>query len=160
MGLNTNVVVLAGRVCIDPEEKTFDNGGSVVKLSISFLESSYKDKAGKWVYKNGFITVKKNFSGQASSDYMMNMVKGTHVQVQGHLGFEEWGGQGGKPKVSKIVLVADKITGLDASSHASEGGGGQQRQQQQGRKPAGGGYDAPNPDEGYGDTSTNGDIPF
>lgn len=156
MALQTNVVVVAGRVSRDAEEKAFANGGKVVSLDIGFLESTYKDRnSGKWVYKNGFITVKKSFSAEASSEYISSLAKGMHVVVQGRLGFEQWGE--GQAKRSRVVLVADKITPLDAPSGSESLSRREQKRGSGGNRdgsyPS---YDAPDPDA----DPDGGDIPF
>jgi len=155
MALQTNVVIVAGRVSRDAETKEFNNGGKIVSFDIGFLESTYKDnKSGKWVYKNGFVTVKKNFSAEANADYVANLAKGMHVVIQGKLGFEQWGE--GQAKRSRVVLVADKISTLDAPTGSESASRKEQKRGSGGNRDGGyPDYDAPDPDADEG-----GDIPF
>lgn len=153
MASQTNVVVIQGKTFSDIETKTWDNGGSVIKFQLGFLESKYYDKEkSKMIYKNGFISVKKNISAKAEGmleRYQRAIVKGIQVSVTGRLGFEEWTGKDGK-KVSRIVLAADSIDVV-----AEEERQYQQSQPNRSSNGYGGGYDAPNPDEGGKD-----EIPF
>lgn len=153
MASQVNMVVIQGKMFSEVDTYNFPQGGSVIKIQIGFLESKYYDKEkSKMIYKNGFISVKKNISAKAEGmleRYQRTLVKGCQVVVTGKLGFEEWQGKDGK-KVSRIVLVADAIDIITE----------EERQQQS--QPSRGGYGGESPDTNYDAPDPDGkdEIPF
>lgn len=164
-GVNINTVIIGGMLSRDPEERTFSNGGMIVQFGIGFLESSWFDKdTKKWKYKNGFLDVKKSLSGnyaKEQAEKIMTLAKGMHVIIEGKLGFEQWDDKNGG-KRSKVVLVASKITPLNATSSEPAQRSGTKRPPSRAGRNAETADDAPPPDDEWGEASGgDGDgLPF
>lgn len=162
MSINLNALTISGRVTRDSEKRDFSKGGCVVSFDIGFLESKFKDKDGKWQYKNGFVSVKRFYNDKGNPDWLLETaVKGTDVIVTGKLGFEKWETNEGEKK-SKLTIIADNIQFMDASSSTERGA--DNRRPHRGYKGKAGRdtgsnsrqYDAPDPD----DDDDDGGVPF
>lgn len=114
----------------------------------------FKDKDGKWQYKNGFVSVKRFYNDKGNPDWLLETaVKGTDVVVTGKLGFEQWETKEGEKK-SKLTIIADNIQFMDASSSTERGA--DNRRPHKGYKGKAGRdtgsnsrqYEAPDPDDG------------
>lgn len=136
------------------EKRTFQDGGCIISFSIGFLESSYFDKQQKkMVYKNGFADVKKKFTAQGKPEYLENsLVAGTHVLIEGRLGFEEWQDKNTNAKRSRITIVADRVSPITAEQGSTGNGNRQSNSRQSAPK---------DDDNGFGDyTGDDGKSPW
>lgn len=98
-----NKVMIIGRLTRDAEEKKFDNGGSILNISIAVNRSVKKGE--QWVDEASFLEVR--YSVKTGSKMIANLCKGKQIGVSGSLKQERWESNG--QKNSRIVIAADNI---------------------------------------------------
>jgi single-strand DNA-binding protein len=109
--MNTNVVVLVGRLTADPECKT--RGETTVggfRLAVQRPRKNGEDKGADYVD----VTV---FGRQAEivAEYL---AKGRKVAIQGRLRHSEWDGENGRRQ--KLEVIADNVEFLESRKPADD----------------------------------------
>ena len=93
---NLNVVILMGRVCMDPELKYLPSGAAVLNFRIA-VDHRYKDKAtDEWKSDPSFFNVQQWAAGAERSSKLLH--KGSPVIVEGSLRSRSWEGKDGEKK--------------------------------------------------------------
>lgn len=103
MSVDTNVVVLVGRLTRDPELRALPSGISVceIRLGVNTLK---KTPGGEYEDKGNFFSVVA--FGKAAESIVKNCHRGDRVAVTGRLETEEWEDkEGGRRERTKIVAV-------------------------------------------------------
>lgn len=110
---NANLVVLLGRLTRDPEARSFDSGGKVVKFGFA-ANSRRKGKDGEWFDAPVFVDVEVFNRGAYNLADLCEkyLSKGKLAFLQGELVFDQWTDQQGNKK-SKLKVVAEKVQFLD-----------------------------------------------
>lgn len=93
---------MVGRLTKDAEVKTFDNGGSIVRLSIANNYATKKN--GEWVDETSFFEIRYNCK---STGIVKFLSKGTQIAIEGSVRQERWEKDG--KKNSKVCFLAESI---------------------------------------------------
>jgi len=122
---NLNVVILMGRVCMDPELKYLPSGAAVLNFRIA-VDHRYKDKAtDEWKSDPSFFNVQQWAAGAERSSKLLH--KGSPVIVEGSLRSRSWEGKDGEKKYAVEVsamrvqcLEKKQAEGTTASQETQE----------------------------------------
>ena len=107
--LNQSIVV--GRIVNSPELRETENGVKVSSILLA-VPRSYKNSTGE--YETDFIDVTLwNDVASKTSEYCK---KGDLIGIKGRLQMDSYENDEGK-KVSKLQVIADRITFLSSRSH-------------------------------------------
>ena len=123
MSGSVNKVIILGNLCADPEQKSFQNGGSVVNLRIATSER-WKDKTtGERKEKAEFhnVAIFNENIGKIATQYLR---KGSKVYIEGQLQTRKWSDQQGNDRyTTEIVLQAfnGQLTLLDGKGSDDTG---------------------------------------
>ena len=166
MAGSLNKVMLIGNLGADPEERSFQNGGSVVNLRIATSES-WKDKnSGERKERTEWHTV-ACFNEGLNRVLMQYCRKGSKVFVEGKLQTRKWQDQSGNDRFSTEVVLqgfGGTITLLgDGGNQGGGRGGNDGRNQGQGGGWGGnnqGGNNQGGNNQGGGHDDLDDDIPF
>ena len=161
MAGSVNKVILIGNLGRDPESRTFNNGGKVVKFSLATSESWTRDgdRQERTEWHNVVIYDEK--IGDVAQRFLR---KGSKVYIEGAMQYREYDDANGqKQKIAEVVLqrfrgaltLLDSREGGGASRGAFNedfggndfGGGGSTRTQQR-------------PQPAAFDTDLDDDVPF
>lgn len=118
-----NVVILLGRVTMDPDLKYTPKGSAVLEFRIA-VNRRYKDKAtDEWKDDSSFFNV--NAWGQQAERLSETMKKGSAVLVEGQLKSRTWETQSGEKRYAvdiwaARVQVLDKTGGGEATPSARQ----------------------------------------
>ncbi len=126
MAGSVNKVILIGNLGVDPEVRSFQNGGRVCNLSVATSEN-WKDKQTgdrrertEWhkvaVYQDGAVGYAEQY-----------LRKGSKVYVEGQLETRKWQDQSGNDRYTTEVTVrpfSGNLTGLDSRGGGEGGGSG------------------------------------
>jgi len=105
--MNTNVVVLVGRIARDPESRTLPNGTTVAEFTIAV--DKRKTKMSETPEPNWF---RVSCFGQ-TADYVLDFIgKGRLVAITGRLDHRKYQDKDGNNREA-ISIVADNVQGLD-----------------------------------------------
>jgi len=108
-----NVVILLGRVAMDPDLRYTPKGSAVLGFRIA-VDRAWKDKTtDEWKREASFFTV--NIWGQAAERLSETMKKGSAVLVEGQLRSRSWETQAGEKRTvveiwSTRTQVLDKLS--------------------------------------------------
>ena len=108
-----NLVILIGRVGVDPIIKTFDNGDKIASLSLATTERGYKTKDGREVPERTEWHNIQFFRGLATV-VEMHVKKGALLYVEGKIKTRSWEKDGVKHYITEII--ADEMKMLGAKS--------------------------------------------
>lgn len=87
--MNLNKIQLIGRVCNDPQVKTFDNGGKICNISVATNERAYKTNSGVEVpERTDFHNVV--FKGGLAGVCEQYISKGMELYVEGVLHYRKY----------------------------------------------------------------------
>lgn len=101
---SVNKVILVGNLGKDPEQKSFQSGGSVVNLNIATGES-WKDKStGERKERTEWHTV-AIFIEQIGDVAMKYLRKGSKVYIEGKLQTRKWQDKDGNDRYSTEVVL-------------------------------------------------------
>lgn len=109
-----NVVILLGRVTMDPDLRYTPKGSAVLGFRIA-VNRRYKDKAtDEWKEDTSYFNV--NIWGQQAERLSETMKKGSAVLVEGQLKSRSWETQAGEKRYAVDVWsartqVLDKLSG-------------------------------------------------
>jgi len=137
---SVNKVILVGNLGMDPEARTFQNGGKVVNFNLATSES-WKDRAtGEWKEKTEWhrIVLRNEVMCKVAEQYLR---KGSKVYIEGQIQTRKYTDKDGQERQITEIIVGPfngTLTRLDGRS--SEGGGG-----------GGGGYGGGGGGDDYGD---------
>jgi single-strand DNA-binding protein len=158
---NLNKVMLIGRLTRDPESRSFNNGGKVVKFGFAVNNRRKNQQTGEWMEEPVFIDCEA-FSGEYSKtgDVIERFLhKGSQAFIEGHLKLDQWDDKTTGAKRSALRLVVDNVQLLDRKQDGQMGDGAPARSGGAPRQQKAPAYDdAPHdePAAGGGD----GEIPF
>lgn len=100
---DVNKMILVGNVGKMPEERKFDNGGSVVKLTLATNESWKDKKSGEYVTNTEWHTV-VCFNEFIQKSIMNNVEVGTKIYVEGESRTRTYEKDGHKNYVQECVI--------------------------------------------------------
>jgi len=111
--MSVNKVILVGRLGVEPESRSFPNGGSICNLRLATSES-WKDKqTGERKERTEWHrVVLQNRLGEVAQQYLH---KGSQVYIEGRIRTNKWQDQSGQDRYSTEIM-GDSMTML--------GGGG------------------------------------
>ncbi len=142
--ININNVTIVGRVGQDPEFKTFDNGGSIARISVATSERGYTLQNGTQVPEktDWHSVIVRNKSAEFVNNYIR---KGDIVGITGSIHYRKYTDKNGAERTATDIY-ASSIQAI------SKDGGQQQPQQTQT-------YSAPTPGQITAAAVQN-DLPF
>ena len=101
---NLNVVILLGRVTMDPDLRYTPSGAAVLNFRIA-VDRAWRDKTSdEWKREASFFGV--NVWGQAAERLSKTMRKGSAVLVEGQLRSRSWEGKYGEKKYAVDIWSA------------------------------------------------------
>ena len=116
-----NVVLLMGRVTMDPDLRYTPSGAAVLGFRIA-VDRVWRDKAtDEWKREASFFQV--NLWGQAAERLSKTMRKGSAVLVEGQLRSRSWEGKDGEKK-SVVEIHSSRTQVLDKQEFAPGPGAG------------------------------------
>ena len=116
-----NVVLLLGRVTMDPDLRYTPSGAALLSFSIA-VDRAWRDKAtDEWKREASFFQVK--LWGQAAERLSKTMRKGSAVLVEGQLRSHTWEGKDGE-KHYVVEINSTRTQVLDKQEFAPEPGAG------------------------------------
>ena len=113
--MSVNKVILVGRLGVDPESRSFPQGGSICNLRIATSES-WKDKqTGERQERTEWHRViLRNKLGEIAQQYLK---KGSQIYIEGRIQTRKWQDKDGKD-VYTTEIVASEMTMLDSKGNA------------------------------------------
>lgn len=127
--MNLNKIQLIGRVCNDPQVKTFDNGGKICNVSIATNERAYKTSSGVEVpERTDFHNVV--FKGGLAGVCEQYVTKGIELYVEGALHYRKYTDSNNVEKTIAEIIVSNMQMGAKPGGNIgqraeSAGSGGQ-----------------------------------
>jgi len=116
-----NVVILLGRVTMDPDLRYTPSGAAVLGFRIA-VDRAWRDKAtDEWKREASFFQV--NLWGQGAERLSKTMRKGSAVLVEGQLRSRSWEGKDGEKK-SVVEIYSTRTQVLDKQEFAPGPGAG------------------------------------
>lgn len=136
--MNLNKIQLIGRVCNDPQVKTFDNGGKICKISVATNERAYKTSSGIEVpERTDFHSVV--FKGGLAGICEQYVTKGMELYVEGVLHYRKYTDSNNVERTIAEIIATNMQMGAKPSGnggqHAATGGNGVQSTQEQTAQP-------------------------
>ncbi len=136
---NFNKVILAGRLCADPESRSFASGGMVVNLRLAVTNRKKNNSTNQWEDDPLFIDCAmfggSGNDGKQTSLLMESCRKGSGLLIEGRLVLESWDDKATGAKRQKIKLVVGTFQFLDAKRDGGQRGGGQEDEPSQSPAP-------------------------
>lgn len=100
-----NSVILTGRLTRDPDFRTFNGGGCVVKIGLAVSER-YRTKDGQLTDRTTFVEIEAwGRTAEICNEYL---TKGREIAVQGKLQLDRWQTQEGENR-SRLKVRADRV---------------------------------------------------
>jgi single-strand DNA-binding protein len=116
-----NKVILAGNLTRDPELRYTPKGTAVAKIGLA-VNRSWVGEDGQKKEEVSFIDVEAwGRQGEVIAQYMK---KGRPLLIEGRLKLDTWEDKNTKQKVSKLKVVLESFSFIDASGRADGGAGG------------------------------------
>ncbi|WP_375428352.1 single-stranded DNA-binding protein [uncultured Sphingomonas sp.] len=124
MAGSVNKVILVGNLGKDPESKSFQNGGKIVKLTLATSESWKDRQSGEKKEKTEWhnIVINDERIAETAEKYLR---KGAKVYLEGQIQTRKWQDQNGADRYTTEVVIprfGGVMTMLDRAG--GEGGGG------------------------------------
>lgn len=108
--MNLNKIQLIGRVCNDPQVKTFDNGGKICNVSIATNERAYKTSNGIEVpERTDFHNVV--FKGGLAGICEQYVTKGMELYVEGTLHYRKYTDSNNTERTIAEIIVSNMQMG-------------------------------------------------
>lgn len=151
--MNLNKIQLIGRVCNDPQVKTFDNGGKICNVSIATNERAYKTSSGVEVpERTDFhnVVLKGGLAGVCEQ----YVTKGMELYVEGTLHYRKYTDSNNTEKTIAEIIVSNMQMG------AKPGGNSGQRAETAGSGVHPPVQPTPPPTQALKDQQFAGDLPF
>lgn len=124
MAISLNRVSILGNVGVDPEVRSFTNGGKVANLNVA-TSRTWKDRSGEKQERTEWHRV--NVTAEHSVDYVSRYVKkGDRVLIEGRLETRKWKDQSGADRYSTEIVVAPydgQVIGLGRMVRDDDRGG-------------------------------------
>ncbi|MEO7365619.1 MAG: single-stranded DNA-binding protein [Sphingomicrobium sp.] len=166
MAGSVNKVILVGNLGRDPESRSFQNGGKVVKFSLATSETwndrASGDRKEKTEWHNVVIYDEK--IGEVAERYLK---KGAKVYIEGAMQYREYDDtNGAKQKIAEVVLqrfrgAMTMLEGRGDGGGGSRGGGGADHGDDGGGFSGTGGLQTQSrPQPAAFDTDLDDDVPF
>lgn len=127
--MNLNKIQLIGRVCNDPQVKTFDNGGKICNISVATNERAYKTSSCIEVpERTDFHNVV--FKGGLAGICEQYVTKGMELYVEGVLHYRKYTDSNNVERTIAEIIATNMQMGAKPSGnggqHGSTGGNGVQ----------------------------------
>lgn len=100
-----NIVILAGRLTRDPEQRYTQSGTGMTSFGLAVTER-YKDGKGEWVERANFFDV--TIWGKRGEAFARYHKKGAPALIHGKLRFESWEDKQTGAKRSKVTVVGEE----------------------------------------------------
>ncbi len=160
MAGSVNKVILVGNLGRDPESRSFQNGGKVVKFSLATSETwndrASGDRKEKTEWHNVVIYDEK--IGEVAERYLK---KGAKVYIEGAMQYREYDDANGvKQKIAEVVIQKFRGAMTMLEGRNSGGGGGDYQRSDDGYSGGGGGRPQSRPQPAAFDTDLDDDVPF
>ena len=105
---NLNIVILAGRLTAQPEQKETSSGTTVTNFTVA-VNQTYKDGEGEWKSKTVFADIT---AWARLAEYAASLGKGSPVVIQGSLQSNNYTDRDGNTRKS-FQVVAQRINSLE-----------------------------------------------
>nr|DAH58023.1 MAG TPA: Single strand binding protein [Caudoviricetes sp.] len=127
--MNLNKIQLIGRVCNDPQVKTFDNGGKICNVSIATNERAYKTSNGIEVPERTYFH-NVVFKGGLAGICEQYVTKGMELYVEGTLHYRKYTESNNTERTIAEIIVSNMQMGAKPGGNScqraeSAGSGGQ-----------------------------------
>jgi len=114
-----NKVILAGNLTRDPELRYTPKGTAVARIGLA-VNRSWTGEDGQKKEEVNFIDVEAwGRQGEVIAQYMK---KGRPLLIEGRLKLDSWEDKNTKQKVSKLKVVLESFSFIDAGGARGEGG--------------------------------------
>ena len=121
MAGSVNKVILVGNLGVDPEIKSFQNGGQIANLRIATSEQWKDRQSGERKERTEWHSVV--LSGEGLCGVAERFLrKGSKVYIEGNLRTRKWQDQSGQDRYTTEVVVGPR--GLLTMLDSAQGGGG------------------------------------
>lgn len=111
-----NKVIIIGNVGKEPETKTFQNGGSIVNVTVATSES-WKDKiSGENTERTEWHKIV--FNGKLAEIASQYIKKGSKIYIEGKLKTRKWQDKEGQDRYT-TEIVADNVQFLDTRKESA-----------------------------------------
>jgi single-strand DNA-binding protein len=157
MAGSVNKVILIGNLGRDPESRTFNNGGKVVKFSLATSESWTRDGERQERTEWHNVVIYDEKVGDIAQRFLK---KGSKVYIEGAMQYREYDDANGqKQKIAEVVLQRFRgaLTLLDPASGGASRGSFSQDYDDSGAAPA---RTQSRPQPAAFDTDLDDDVPF
>ncbi|WAX06737.1 hypothetical protein BK649P1_00034 [Bacteroides phage BK649P1] len=117
--MNLNKIQLIGRVCNDPQVKTFDNGGKICNVSIATNERAYKTSSGVEVpERTDFhnVVLKGGLAGVCEQ----YVTKGMELYVEGTLHYRKYTDSNNVEKTIAEIIVSNMQMGVKPGGNSGQ----------------------------------------
>ena len=126
MAGSVNKVILVGNLGKDPESKSFQNGGKIVKMTVATSESWKDRQSGERKEKTEWhnVVINDERIAETAEKYLR---KGAKVYIEGQIQTRKWQDQNGADRYTTEVVVprfGGVMTMLDRAGGEGGGGGG------------------------------------
>ncbi len=126
MAGSVNKVILVGNLGKDPESKSFQNGGKIVKMTVATSESWKDRQSGEKKEKTEWhnVVINDERIAETAEKYLR---KGAKVYIEGQIQTRKWQDQNGADRYTTEVVVprfGGVMTMLDRAGGEGGGGGG------------------------------------
>lgn len=117
--MNLNKIQLIGRVCNDPQVKTFDNGGKICNVSIATNERAYKTSSGVEVpERTDFhnVVLKGGLAGVCEQ----YVTKGMELYVEGTLHYRKYTDSNNTERTIAEIIVSNMQMGAKPGGNSGQ----------------------------------------
>ena len=123
MAGSVNKVILVGNLGKDPESKSFQNGGKIVKLTLATSETWKDRQSGEKKEKTEWhnVVINDERIAETAEKYLR---KGAKVYLEGQIQTRKWQDQNGADRYTTEVVVPRFGGVMTMLDRAGEGGGG------------------------------------
>lgn len=117
--MNLNKIQLIGRVCNDPQVKTFDNGGKICNVSIATNERAYKTSNGIEIpERTDFHSVV--FKGGLAGICEQYVTKGMELYVEGTLHYRKYTDSNNTERTIAEIVVSNMQMGAKPGGNSGQ----------------------------------------
>ena len=115
---NVNVVMLAGHLGQDPEIRYSAKGTACCRFSMAVTRYIKAEACNE--FKQETLWIQCTCFSHAAEKMQKRGAKGASVMVQGYLKEDRWNDKESGKEISRIVVVADKVSILKSSKDKAE----------------------------------------
>nr|UVX75211.1 MAG: Single-strand binding protein family protein [Bacteriophage sp.] len=117
--MNLNKIQLIGRVCNDPQVKTFDNWGKICNVSIATNERAYKTSNGIEIpERTDFHSVV--FKGGLAGICEQYVTKGMELYVEGTLHYRKYTDSNNTERTIAEIIVSNMQMGAKPGGNSGQ----------------------------------------